>query len=66
MGEVCTGHVLVSGAILRSECYIRSTEEEKAQLINTMFHASDKKAYLGIAAYYFVVDFIKTVSIYFV
>ncbi|XP_077295756.1 MYB binding protein 1a [Arctopsyche grandis] len=58
-GEVCTGHVLVCGSVIRSGRFISCSEEERAEVIKALFNAGSKKAYLSLPAHVFLTDFIR-------
>jgi hypothetical protein len=61
--DICMGHVLMYGALIRSGLLIRGTAEEQTEAFINTVEAGSKRSFLVLPSHTFVVALLNKVSV---
>jgi hypothetical protein len=60
--DIYTGHVLIYGALIRSELLFRGTAEEQTEVFVNTIEAGSKRSYLVLPSHTFIVALLNKVT----
>ncbi|CAH1163207.1 unnamed protein product [Phaedon cochleariae] len=60
--DICTGQILAYGALIKSNLWSRSSDDEQKQIVEGLMKPSKERSYLGLVAYQFLVHLFEKID----
>jgi hypothetical protein len=64
--DICTGHILLYGALIRSGLLFKGTSEEQTVVFNSTIEYGSKRSYLVVPSHTFLITLLNKVIIFYV
>ncbi|KAK9872008.1 hypothetical protein WA026_015254 [Henosepilachna vigintioctopunctata] len=61
--DIAMGHILVCGAILRSELFSKTTDEEQTKVLQYLINAGKERSYLLYPSFELLLDFVNRLNV---